>query len=154
MNNLKAWQAPRYKLWQVLWLHLALPMAWNIIFPRLRICSHTTEFTDRELLSHIPRQSQMLFLLSQPLLFLHLLSWASGKLKKQVYLRDLSKEERNHQSCFTQTSVLVCNAKLFSGTEEEASSGHLCPAGGTVQIQPKRLHMLMIMQERGTRGSY
>lgn len=100
---------------------------WNIIFLRLRICSRTTEFTERRLLSYVPRQSETLFLLYQPLLpclFLHLLSWASGKLKKQVYLRHLSKEQRNHRSCFTQSSVLVCNAKLFRGTEKEASSGH------------------------------
>lgn len=127
MNNLKAWQAPSTDYgkycgytWLCRWL-------WNIIFPRLRTCSHTTEFTERRLLSHVPRQSEMLFLLYQtllPCLFLHLLSWASGKVKQQVYLRELSKEQRNHQSCFTQSSVLVCNAKLFRGTEKEASSGH------------------------------
>lgn len=127
VNNLKAWQAPSINYgkycgytWLCHWL-------WNIFFPRLRIYSHTTAFTQRRLLSHVPRQSEMLFLLYPtllPCLFLHLLSWASGKVKQQVYLRDLSKEQRNRQSCFTQSSVLVCNAKLFRGTEKEASSGH------------------------------
>lgn len=99
---------------------------WNIIFLKLRICSHTTEFAERKLLSYVPRQSEIMFLLYQPLLsclFLHLLSWAFGKLKKQVYFRDLSKEQRNHRSCFTQSSVLVCNAKLFRSPEKEPALG-------------------------------
>lgn len=100
---------------------------WNIIFLKLRICSQHHWIYWEKATQSCSQAVWNLFLLYQPLLlclFLHLLSWASDKLKKQVYLRDLSKEQRNHQRCFTQSFVLVCNAKLFRGTEKEASSGH------------------------------
>lgn len=100
----------------------------------------------------------MLLLLCHPLfpcLFPHLFSQASGKLKKQVYLRKLSKEWRNCQSCFPESSVLVCYAKWLRRAEKEVSSGHqnFTSALHEHSKQLKRLDLLII-QEGGAMGGY